>query len=103
MLIIGSGNLVHNLRKIDWSGQVSGFDWAIEANTLFKRLILAGDHSQLTAYDKLGSSVGLAVPTPEHYLPLLYILGLKQEKDEVAFFNDQMVMGSLSMTSLKIS
>ncbi|MFZ4523028.1 MAG: 4,5-DOPA dioxygenase extradiol [Bacteroidales bacterium] len=103
ILIIGSGNMVHNLRAIDWSGKTSGFDWAIEANELFKKLISGNEHQQLINYQKLGSAIGMAIPTPEHYLPLLYILGLKTEKETATFFNDQLMMGSLSMTSVKFS
>ena len=102
ILIIGSGNLVHNLRAIDWSGKIQGFDWAIEANDTFKKLISGNEHRQLINYQQLGSAVGLAIPTPEHYLPLLYVLGLKDEKESVTFFNDKLVMGSLSMNSVRI-
>lgn len=103
ILIIGSGNLVHNLRAIDWSGKIQGFDWAIEANDTFKKLISGNEHRQLINYQQLGSAVGLAIPTPEHYLPLLYVLGLKNENEPVTFFNDKTMMGSLSMTSVRIS
>jgi 4,5-DOPA dioxygenase extradiol len=104
VLIIGSGNMVHNLRAIDWSGkhQDTGFDWAVEADETFKKLITAGAYQQLIHYRKLGSAVGMATPTPEHYLPLLYVLALKNKTEEVTFFNDKMVMGSLSMTSVKV-
>ena len=79
-----------------------GADWAIEANAIFKKLISNNDHQQMINYNKLGRAVELAVPTPEHYLPLLYALALKTEKEEISFFNDKPVMGSLSMTSLRI-
>jgi 4,5-DOPA dioxygenase extradiol len=102
VLIVGSGNMVHNLRMIEWNKPDEGSDWALEANSKFKKLILAGDHHQLINYNSLGKEVNLAVPTPEHYLPLLYALALKTEKDEMSFFNDKSVMGSLSMTSVKI-
>lgn len=109
ILIIGSGNMVHNLGKITLKGNSSGdfnqpfgFDWAIEANDLFKLLINENRHSELADYLSLGSSVRLAVPTPEHYLPLLYILALKQEGETVTYFNDQPVGGSLTMTSMII-
>jgi 4,5-DOPA dioxygenase extradiol len=101
VLIIGSGNMVHNLRAVDWGKPNQGFDWAIEANSKFKKLILDNDHKQLINYRSLGREVELSVPTPEHYLPLLYTLALKTKKDEVSFFNDKSVMGSLSMTSVK--
>ena len=102
VLIIGSGNMVHNLRLIDWSKQDQGLDWADEANEIFKKLITGSEHQQLINYQKLGSAVGLAIPTPEHYLPLLYVLALKGQDEAVSLFNDKTVMGSLSMTSVKI-
>ena len=101
VLIMGSGNVVHNLGLIDWTG-TKQFDWAVEANTKIKDLITKADFKSLIGYDSLGKSVGLAVPTPEHYLPLLYILSLKGEKDAISFFNDKTIMGSISMTSVKI-
>jgi 4,5-DOPA dioxygenase extradiol len=102
VLIIGSGNMVHNLRAVDWSKPKQGFDWAQEANEKFKKLILANDHQQLINYKTLGREVELSIPTPEHYLPLLYALALKSENEQIAFFNDKSVMGSLSMTSVRI-
>jgi 4,5-DOPA dioxygenase extradiol len=103
VLIIGSGNMVHNLRAVDWSGKTQGFDWALEANAIFKRLISGNEHQQMIDYQKLGSAVGLAIPTPEHYLPLLYVLAMKGKEEHVSFFNDKAVMGSITMTSVKIS
>jgi 4,5-DOPA dioxygenase extradiol len=102
VLIIGSGNMVHNLRAVDWSKPDQGFDWAQEANEKFKKLILNNDHKQLINYKSLGREVELSIPTPEHYLPLLYALSLKSENEEVSFFNDKAIMGSLSMTSVRI-
>lgn len=107
VLILGSGNLVHNLRLVEVSGdgdfnQPFGFDWALEASALFKRLITGNRHQELADYLSLGPEVRLAVPTPEHFLPLLYALALKQEHETVTYFNDQPVGGSLTMTSLII-
>jgi 4,5-DOPA dioxygenase extradiol len=105
VLIIGSGNMVHNLHKVAWDKPDSedyGFDWALEANGIFKKLILENKHKELIDFKKLGNSVQLSVPTPDHYLPLLYALALKNENEEISFFNDKAVMGSLTMTSLKI-
>ena len=102
VLIIGSGNMVHNLRMLEWDKPDKGADWAMEANAIFKKLITNNDHQQIINYHNLGRAVELAVPTPEHYLPLLYTLALKTEKEEISFFNDKPVMGSLSMTSLRI-
>ncbi|MEO6167725.1 MAG: 4,5-DOPA dioxygenase extradiol [Chitinophagales bacterium] len=102
ILIIGSGNMVHNLRIINWNTPDKGFDWAIEANNTLKKLIMNNDHQRVIKYDSLGKELQLAVPTPEHYLPLLYTLGLKADDESVSFFNDKTIMGSISMTSLKI-
>lgn len=105
VLIIGSGNLVHNLGKIDWANMNKigfAYDWATIANEKMKNLMLENDHKQLINYRSLGKEVELAIPTPEHYLPLLYILALKQENENLSFFNDKAVGGSLTMTSVKI-
>ncbi|MGD0783975.1 MAG: 4,5-DOPA dioxygenase extradiol, partial [Candidatus Aminicenantales bacterium] len=99
VLILASGNIVHNLRRVVLRGddfnEPFGLDWALEASAKIKALIRENRHEELIAYGRLGSSVALAVPTPEHYLPLLYALALKEEDEHVAFFNDQAVAGSL--------
>ena len=105
VLIIGSGNMVHNLRMVAWDKMNEpeyGFDWAIQANETLKRLIENNNHKELINYHLLGREIQLAVPSPEHYLPLLYTLALKNEDESVSFFNDNPVMGSLTMTSVKI-
>ncbi len=105
VLIIGSGNMVHNLRMVAWDKLNEanyGFDWAKTINDKFKALILDGNHQPLINYSELGKDALLAIPTPEHYLPLLYTLGLKGSKDNVSFFNDKAVGGSLTMTSVRI-
>jgi 4,5-DOPA dioxygenase extradiol len=79
-----------------------GFDWALRANEIFKNLILNNNHKDLINYNDLGSEVKMAVPTPDHFLPLLYSLAIMNENEHIAIFNDKAVMGSLSMTSLKI-
>ncbi len=106
VLIICSGNLVHNLRMVDWNRMNEpgyGFDWAIEANEKMKKFILSNDHQSLINFGQQGKAFNLAIPTPEHFLPLLYTLALKGENEKTEFFNDMPVMGSLTMTSLKIS
>jgi 4,5-DOPA dioxygenase extradiol len=103
VLIVGSGNMVHNLRALDWQNPESGYDWATEMNSKFKRLITENDHKQLIGYESLGPAAKLSIPTPEHYLPMLYVLGLKNDKDNVSFFSDRTVMGSVSMTSFHLS
>ncbi len=102
VLILGSGNMVHNLRKLDWFNPENGFDWAMEANDKLKKLLLDCDFEQLVNYSSLGREVELAVPSPEHFLPLLYALALKDKEEEITIFNDKLVMGSISMTSVKI-
>lgn len=102
ILIIGSGNIVHNLGIIDWQNQDRGFDWAIEANTTMKSLITKGDYAPLINYTTMGKAFQLSIPTPEHYLPMLYTLGLKDDKDALTIFNDKTIMGSIAMTSLMI-
>lgn len=105
VLIIGSGNMVHNLRMVAWdrlNDPEYAYDWAIQMNNKFKELIQAGDHKPLINYSSLGKEAMLAIPTPEHYLPLMYTLGLKSGKDDVSFFNDKAVGGSLTMTSVKL-
>jgi len=103
VLIIGSGNIVHNLRMIAWDKmQVPGygFDWALQINDRIKQLIRTGDSQTLISYEKLKDS-RLAIPTPEHYIPLIYSLGLKTDKDPILIFNDKSVAGSITMTSVK--
>ena len=101
VLIVGSGNIVHNLRMADWDNR-GGFDWALEANDLLKGLMSANEHQALINYKTLGREVQLAVPTPEHYLPLLYVLGLKKEHESISFFNEKTELGSISMLSMRI-
>ncbi len=105
VLIIGSGNMVHNLRMVAWdrlNDTGYAYDWAAQMNDKFKALIQAGDHKPLINYTSLGKEAMLAIPTPEHYLPLMYSLGLKSNKDNISFFNDKAVGGSLTMTSVKL-
>ncbi|RZL37340.1 MAG: 4,5-DOPA dioxygenase extradiol [Pedobacter sp.] len=104
VLIIGSGNMVHNLRMIAWDKMQQdnyGFDWAIEMNTIFKEKLGNNDFKSLIEYEKLGAAAKLAIPTPDHYYPLIYAMALQDNKDDVSFFNDKLVGGSLNMTSVK--
>ncbi|MGG5578221.1 4,5-DOPA dioxygenase extradiol [Myroides sp. C15-4] len=101
ILLIGSGNMIHNLRLLSWDKMNSnyGFDWAIEINAMLQNNIASYNYKDLVAYEKLHRHIRLAIPTLEHYIPMLYTLGLKEAKDELLFFNDAYVGGSLSMTS----
>jgi 4,5-DOPA dioxygenase extradiol len=106
ILILGSGNIIHNLGLADFAkiNQIGfGFDWAHEAHHSLNSYILKEDIKALANYQLGSQALKLAVPTPEHYLPLLYILALKNDKEELSFFNDKLLAGSLSMTSFKIS
>jgi len=105
VLIIGSGNIVHNLGMVAWdklNADNYGYDWAVEASEKMKKYILDGNHKELIDYKSQGKAFNLAIPTPEHYLPLLYMLALKEENEKLSLFNDKTVGGSLSMISLKI-
>jgi len=103
VLLVGSGNMVHNLRMLDWQMiDGGGYDWALDLNEQFKRHILQHRHDGLIHYERLGAEAALGIPTPEHYLPLLYTLGLQNDTDEIRIFNDRAVGGSLTMTSLQI-
>ena len=106
VLIIGSGNMVHNLRMMAWDKMnVDGFafDWATEASQQMKSFILDGNHQKLVDFKLQGKAWDLAIPSPEHYLPLLYTLALKEKSDTVHLFNDKPVAGSLTMTSVMLS
>ena len=105
VLIVGSGNMVHNLKRVDWNrlNETYGYDWAEEASEKMKHFIAARDHSALIEFHKQGSAFDLAIPTPEHYLPLIYTLGLQESGEQTTLFNDQYLAGSLTMTSVKIT
>ncbi len=105
ILIVGSGNIVHNLRLVDFYNMDKdnyGYDWAVEARATVNDYLLDGNFQALIDYDKQGKALQLAIPTPEHYLPLIYTLGLKEKQEEFSLFNDKLLAGSLSMTSVKI-
>lgn len=98
VLILGSGDIVHNLRLFSFHGH-GAMDWALRFRTLTNRLIENGDDQALADYPSLGADAHLAIPTPEHYLPLLYVLGARRPDERPALFND-MISSSLSMTSI---
>lgn len=105
VLIIASGNLVHNLMKVAWdklNEPVFGYEWALEADAKMKNWLLEKRHQQLIEWDKQGEAFKLSIPTPDHYYPMLYALGLQEEPDELSLFNEAAVGGSLSMTSFRL-
>lgn len=101
VLIIGSGNMVHNLRMVAWDklNESYAFDWALDASARMKESILKNDINTLINYDKQGTAFSLAIPSPEHFIPMLYALALREDSDSVTLFNDLPVAGSLTMTS----
>ncbi len=106
VLIVGSGNVIHNLGLVDFRNMNKenyGYDWAIEARELTNKWIIEGNHKPLIDYKNQGKALNLAAPSPDHYLPLLYILSLQDKTDKIELFNDKLVAGSLSMTSVIIS
>ncbi len=98
VMIIGSGNIVHNLRMMDFSGGV--YDWAVEFDEKIKQMIEGHDHQGIIDYEKIGASAKLAVPTNDHYLPLIYTIALQGKDEELKFFNEKTDLGSVSMRSL---
>jgi 4,5-DOPA dioxygenase extradiol len=98
VLLFGSGNVVHNLAKISW-GMAGGYPWAIDFDRYIKDQISKKQYQEVINYRNAGKSSELAFFTPEHFYPLLYVLGASNEDDRVSIFNDSCVMGSLSMTS----
>lgn len=104
VLLIGSGNMVHNLGMLAWNKLNEpeyGFDWAHEINAAFKKHISERNFKVLIDYEQLGPAAKLAIPTPDHYYPMIYSLGLIEPKDDISFFNDKAVGGSLTMTSFR--
>ena len=100
VLVIGSGNIVHNLRMLNFSGQTH--DWAIEFDQKVKEFIADNNHQGIIQYEKTGSLSKLAVPTHDHYLPLIYSIALQKNNEEISFFNEKIDMGAISMRSFKI-
>ena len=103
VLVMGSGNLVHNLHTYAWGKHdVEPFDWALRFEETARSLMSAGDHGPLVNYETLGRDAMLSAPTPDHYLPLLYILALRRDDDDVSFPVEGFDGGSISMTTVRI-
>ncbi len=100
-LVMGSGNIVHNLRLVDFSVE-GGFDWAEEFDAKAAGLIREGNHEPLISYEQLGRAASLSINSAEHYKPLLYVLGMKQEGEPVSFFAEGLMAGSLSMRGVRV-
>lgn len=105
VLVIGSGDVVHNLGVIRWPNGKSGaqaYDWATRFNDRVRELLVAGEHAPLTDYAAMGNDARMSIPTPEHYLPLLYVLGTQHEDEQVSFATDGIELGSISMMTCVI-
>jgi 4,5-DOPA dioxygenase extradiol len=102
VMILGSGNVVHNLRMLDWQSTQPPL-WAEQFNRHIKELLLTRNFAAIAHYQQLGEAARLAVPHPDHFLPLLYVLGTMLEGDELSLFNDEILYGALSMLSVKLS
>ena len=101
VLIVSSGNIVHNLSMVVFDDNLK-FDWAEAFDARIKAWILSGDHDPMIQYEKQGRSAELAINSAEHYLPLLYTLGLKDEAEPISFFADKVTYGAISMRSIKL-
>lgn len=102
ILVVGSGNLVHNLHSYAWGrAGVEAYDWAVRFESRVRELLLAGDDAPLVAYEGLGRDALLSIPTPDHYLPLLYILGLRKKEDAITFPVEGVDGGSVSMLAVR--
>jgi len=101
VLVVGSGNIVHNLRQASWDSDLP-YDWAIEFDEQVRKLILDGNHDELIRSERISRAAAYSIPTPEHYLPLLYVLALKDPSERVAFFNESILMGSIGMRSFAV-
>ncbi|MBE2888901.1 dioxygenase [Geobacter anodireducens] len=103
VLVVGSGNIVHSLRAYKWGDSApQPYDWAVRFDKLIRDLILSGDTDKIIGYEKLGEDAMLSVPTPDHFLPLLYILGLRKENEDVSFPVEGYDGGSMSMLAIQI-
>ncbi|MFA5448979.1 MAG: 4,5-DOPA dioxygenase extradiol [Clostridia bacterium] len=99
VLLFGTGNIVHNLKLVNWGMGDNGFDWAHRFDAFIKENIMSGNHDNIINYQSLGETAKLAVPITDHFNPILYILGAADKDDKITVYNDSCVMGSLSMTS----
>lgn len=103
VLVVGSGNLVHNLRTYAWGRHPRDpYDWAVRFEIAAKQMMLGGDFNPLVHYERLGPDAALSIPTPDHYLPLLYVLAAGQKNEEIRFPVEGVDGGSISMLTVQI-
>ncbi|MBI5010044.1 MAG: 4,5-DOPA dioxygenase extradiol [Bacteroidia bacterium] len=99
ILVIGSGNIVHNLHEVDFNENADPFPWALDFDNVVKKLLESGEFDSLINYTRLGKNAIRSVPTAEHYLPMLYILGMISGDEKISFVHESMQNGSISMRS----
>ena len=102
VLVVGSGNIVHNLQATQWSPDARPYEWAVEFDEWVRDRLIANDEAGLIAFEELGALARQAHPTREHYLPLLYAAALRRSGDELSFFHEGIEMGSMSMRGVRI-
>jgi 4,5-DOPA dioxygenase extradiol len=102
VLVVGSGNVVHNLGTVAWEPGATPYPWATRFNELVRSRLLANDHAVLTEMSALGEDGARSIPTPEHYLPLIYVIALQQPQDRLEFLTDGIELGSISMLSVAV-
>jgi 4,5-DOPA dioxygenase extradiol len=102
VLIIGSGNIVHNLGMIDYETDAKPFDWAVEIDEKMKANLVSGNHKELIDFSKMGKGAAMAIPTLDHYLPMIYILGLQEKNEPLTFVHEGIQNGSISMRAFRI-
>ena len=103
VLIVGSGNLVHNLHTYAWGRHMADpYDWAVRFETEAKQMMVSGEYKPLVDYERLGPEAMLSIPTPDHYLPMLYVIATRQQNEKVTFPVEGVDGGSISMLSVQI-
>lgn len=102
ILVIGSGNMVHNLRLVDWDMDAKPFEWAVNFDNILKKYLVERNHQPLIEYEKMGKEALLSIPTNEHYLPLLYAAALQEQNEDLAFIYEGFQNASMSMRCLAI-
>jgi len=103
VMLVGSGNVVHNLRVIRWGDKSPAYPWAMRFNEAAHAFLLRREHAPLVDYHALGDAAQMSIPTPEHYLPLLYVAGARRDDDELSILTDGIELGSISMLSVAYS
>ncbi len=103
ILVLGSGNIVHNLSKMNLDPRSKPFDWAVKFDEKIKQSLLESDHQAVVEYESLGEVARLSAPTPEHFLPLLYIIALQETEERVTFPVEGVVSGAISMRGVMVS